>query len=132
MLVEAAWAAAKTPGPLRSFFLRIRARRGMQVAAVATARKLATIVWHVLTDEQDYTWTRPALTAQKHRALELQAGMPPRKGQRGATFEYNLIEVRERERAMLERAEQAYARFVEKWKRNGLRSKHRAPAEKTT
>ncbi len=37
MLVEAAWACAKTPGPLRAFFLRIRARRGEQVAAVATA-----------------------------------------------------------------------------------------------
>jgi transposase len=28
MLVEAAWVAAKTPGPLRAFFLRVRARRG--------------------------------------------------------------------------------------------------------
>lgn len=41
MLVEAAWAAAKAPGPLRAFFLRVRARRGEQIAAVATARKLA-------------------------------------------------------------------------------------------
>ena len=54
MLVEAAWAAAKAPGPLRSFFVRIRARRGMQIAAVATARKLATVVWYVLTDQEDY------------------------------------------------------------------------------
>jgi transposase len=38
MLVEAAWAASKAPGPLRSFFLRIRARRGHQVAAVAVDR----------------------------------------------------------------------------------------------
>ncbi len=28
MLVEAAWAAAKAPGPLHAFFVRIRARRG--------------------------------------------------------------------------------------------------------
>ena len=41
MLVEAAWAAAKAPGPPRSFFLRIRARRGHQIAAVAVAHKLA-------------------------------------------------------------------------------------------
>ncbi|WP_429614900.1 IS110 family transposase [Sphingobium olei] len=40
MLVEAAWAAAKTPGPLHAFFVRIRAKRGHQVAAVALARKL--------------------------------------------------------------------------------------------
>src|SRR3546814_20774387 len=45
MLVEAAWAAARAPGPLRAFFLRSRARRGQHVAAVATARKLATVVW---------------------------------------------------------------------------------------
>jgi len=80
MLVEAAWATAKTPGALRPFFLRIRARRGMQVAAVATARKLATIVWYVLSGNEDYTWSRPPLTAQKHRALELQAGLPSRNG----------------------------------------------------
>jgi transposase len=40
MLVEAAWVAAKIPGPLRAFFERVRARRGMQIAVVATARKL--------------------------------------------------------------------------------------------
>ena len=34
MLVEAAWAAAKAPGPLHAFFVRIRARRGHQIAAV--------------------------------------------------------------------------------------------------
>jgi hypothetical protein len=33
MLVEAAWAAAKAPGPLHAFFVRVRARRGHQIAA---------------------------------------------------------------------------------------------------
>src|SRR4051794_24419575 len=76
LLVEAAWAAAKAPGPLRAFFVRIRARRGHQVAAVATARKMAVLVWPLLTKEADYLWARPALVAQKVRALELQAGRP--------------------------------------------------------
>jgi len=49
LLVEAAWAASKAPGPLRAFFLRIRHRRGHQVAAVATARKLVVLIWHLLT-----------------------------------------------------------------------------------
>src|SRR4029453_14160658 len=40
MLVEAAWSASKAPGPLRAFYQRVRARRGMQIAVVATARKL--------------------------------------------------------------------------------------------
>src|SRR5262249_33891215 len=61
MLVEAAWAAAKAPGPLRAFFLRIRTRRGHQIAAVAVARKLAVLCWHLLTKSADYQWARPAL-----------------------------------------------------------------------
>jgi transposase len=41
MLVETAWSASKAAGPLRAFYQRVQARRGMQTAAVATARKLA-------------------------------------------------------------------------------------------
>ena len=81
MLVEAAWAAAKAPGPLHAFFVRIRARRGHQVAAVAVARKLAVLCWHLLTKETDYLWARPALVAIKKRSMELQAGQPAREGQ---------------------------------------------------
>jgi transposase len=33
MLVDAAWAAARAPGPLRAFFRRVRARRGQHVCA---------------------------------------------------------------------------------------------------
>src|SRR4051794_41878584 len=44
MLVEAAWAAARAPGPLRAFFLRVRARRGQHVAAGAAGRPLAVPV----------------------------------------------------------------------------------------
>jgi transposase len=69
MLVEAAWAAAKAPGPLRAFFRRIRARRGHQIAAVAVARKLAVLCWHLLTKSADYQWARPALVANKPRAM---------------------------------------------------------------
>src|SRR6266508_2049732 len=32
MLVEAAWSASKAPGPLRAFYQRVRARRGMHIA----------------------------------------------------------------------------------------------------
>jgi transposase len=44
MLVEAAWALARAPGPLSAFFQRISLKRGKQVAAVATDRKLAVLV----------------------------------------------------------------------------------------
>jgi transposase len=98
MLVEAAWAASKAPGPLRSFFLRIRARRGHQVAAVAVARKLAVLCWHLLTKDADYQWARPALVGHKIRAMQLQAGQPEKKGnKRGAAYAYNIKELRDRE-----------------------------------
>ncbi|MEM5279356.1 IS110 family transposase, partial [Cupriavidus taiwanensis] len=97
--VDAAWAAAQTAGPVRAFFLRIRDRRGQQIAAVATARKVAIIVWHVLTRNEAFAWDRPALTARKTRELELQAGMPARRGSRkGSAAAYNLKSVRDLER----------------------------------
>ncbi len=52
MLGEAAWSVAQTPGPMRAFFERIRARKGPQVAATATARKLACLFWRLLTRER--------------------------------------------------------------------------------
>jgi transposase len=113
MLVEAAWAASKAPGPLRAFFLRIRARRGRQVAAVAVARKLAVLCWHLLTKNEDYHWARPALVANKIRTMELQSGQPARKGnQRGTTYAYNVKELRDREIDVARQAERAYEQFV--------------------
>ena len=116
LLVEAAWAAAKAPGPLHAFFVRIRARRGHQVAAVATARKMAVLVWHLLTRKADYLWLRPALVAHKVRALELQAGRPMQKGnKRGPAYAYNVKALREHEMTIAEQAERAYERFVGQW-----------------
>jgi transposase len=128
LLVEAAWAAAKAPGPLHAFFVRIRARRGHQVAAVATARKMAVLVWHLLTKEADYLWARPALVAQKVRALELQAGRPAKKGnKRGAAYAYNVKELRDREKAIAEQAERAYEQLVAGWRQKSSK-RHTGPA----
>jgi transposase len=115
MLVEAAWAASKTPGPLRAFYQRVRARRGMQVAVVATARKLAVLCWHLITKGEDYAFARPSLTAQKLRRLELRAGLPAKRGQKGKAAGYSLKEVRARENALNEQAEQAYRQMVADW-----------------
>jgi transposase len=117
MLVEAAWAAAKAPGPLHAFFVRIRARRGHQVAAVAVARKLTVLCWHLLTKEKDYLWARPSLVAHKMRAMELQAGKPQKKGNsRGLAYAYNVKELRNRETRVAEQAEKGYEHFVEAWR----------------
>lgn len=119
MLVEAAWVAARVPGPLRAFFLRIRARRGQHIAAVAAARKLAVLIWHMLRRHEDYAWIRPALHARKIRDLELRAGHPAQRGQRGAAYAYNLSTVRQRERWRVEQAEKAYQRLVKGWTQYG-------------
>lgn len=117
MMVEAAWAAAATPGPLRAFFLRVKDRRGRQVAAVATARKMTVLVWHLLTKNEDYAWSRSALLEMKLRQLELKAGRPSQRGgnRPGRAREYSIKAVREQERALLEKAEDAYRRFVAHW-----------------
>lgn len=118
MLVEAAWSVARTPGPLRAFFKRIKEKRGNQVAAVATARKLTVIIWHLLTKGEQYIWNRPALLDWKLRKLELAAGYPSHRSGRakGSAADYSLKSVRDREREIVGHAEEVYRRFVAKWK----------------
>lgn len=117
MLVEAAWAAAKAPGPLRAFFIRIRAKRGHQIAAVAVARKLATLCWHMLTKGEDYRWARPSLVAHKRRSMELAAGQPQKKGnKRGASYAYHVKEMRHQEMQIAEKAQESYEHFVAAWR----------------
>jgi transposase len=115
MLVEAAFAAARVPGPLRAFYERVRGRRGMQIAIVATARKLAVLCWHLIAKGEDYAYHRPSLTAKKLRALELRAGARSGrgcKGAAGAAGAYSLREVRARENALAEQGELVYRLWV--------------------
>lgn len=90
----------------------------MQIAVVATARKLAVLCWHMITKNRDYAFARPSLTAKKHRALELKAGKPPRRGQKGAASGYSLKDVRARERDLADQAERAYTQMVADWQAN--------------
>lgn len=119
LLVEAAWQAVRSPGPLRAFYERVRARRGNHIAAVAVARKLTVIIWHLLTKGVDYDWVRPAFHAKKIRDLELRAGFPEQRGQRGRSYNYNLPHRRREERARAEQAEAAYRRMTQGWRSEG-------------
>jgi transposase len=116
MLVEAAWSAKTAPGPLRAFFVRVQNKRGAAAAAVATARKLAVMIWHVLSGEAEYTFARPAFTAMKLRKLALKAGAPREYGKAGPGRDYWIKEIRHKEMDYVERAEQAYERMVEAWR----------------
>jgi hypothetical protein len=97
MLCEAAWIVVRTPGPLRAFYERVRARRGSQIALVATARKLCVLLWHLLTREEDYAFGRPSLTRHKLRRLELIAGDPSRRGRRSGSAASKREQSHERE-----------------------------------
>jgi transposase len=117
MLTEAAFVAVSTPGPMRAFYQRVRARRGNQIAIIAVARKLAVLFWHLLTREQDYAFGRPSLTRKKLRALELRAGAERHPGRRDLATKnsYSQRIHRERERALSAQAELAYRRLVADW-----------------
>ncbi len=116
MLVEAAWVTVRAPGPMRAFYERVRARRGAQVAAVATARKLASLFWCLLTREQDYSFAQPSMTRRKIRKLELVAGAPSRKGQVPPGQGVRNKQIRAAERALAQQAEDAYRRTIADWK----------------
>ena len=128
LLVEAAWQTVRSPGPLHAFYEHVRAKRGNHIAAVAVARKLAVIIWHLLTKSEDYTWVRPSLHAKKIRDLELRAGHPPRRGQKGAAYDYNMPKRRRDECSRAQQAESAYRRLTTGWRTRGPRS---APTDAT-
>jgi transposase len=115
VLVEAAWMAMRTPGPLRAFGQRVQARSGAQVAAVAVARKLAVLAWHLLTRGEDYAFARPSLVRKKLRDAELAAGAPPPgKRHNGQRVSSSPAE-RAAEQQLAEHAETAYKRISADW-----------------
>jgi hypothetical protein len=101
----------RTPGPLRAFGRRIRARRAHGVAIVAVARKLAALTWQLLTRGEDYAYGRPSLTRKKLRQAELLAGAARR---RGVPARPQTSVAQERELQL--QAEPAYARLVTDWR----------------
>jgi len=118
LLIEAAHSSVRTPGPLRAFYLRVKSRRGANVAVVAVARKLAVLAWHLLTSDADYRFSPPSRTADKLRALELAAGRPKQRSRAGMRIvgpgaaKARRRAERERERLVLAAAEAAYVEGV--------------------
>jgi transposase len=109
-LVEACWSTVRQPGPIASFYQRIKARRGHSIAIVASARKLACLFWCLLTRGEDYAFAQPSLTKKKMRRLELQAGAPRRQGGCGVWSTNDAM--RQAERALALQAQRAYERTV--------------------
>ncbi len=65
MPILAAQPAVRHPGPVGVFFRRLAQKKGRNVAVVATARKLATIGWHMLQANQPYCYALPRPTENK-------------------------------------------------------------------
>lgn len=80
MLVEAAQHLDKHPGPLGVFFRRIQKRKSRNVAVVATARKLVTIAWHMLKNNQPYRYAVPSTVEAKMGRLRIRVTGKRRKG----------------------------------------------------
>jgi transposase len=117
LLVEAAWHAARTTGPLRAFHQRIAARRGVNIATVAVARKLVVIAWNMLRRGEDYAFARPSLQREKLRRFELMLGAERQQGKRlttaGRTFA--TVDQRRLEKELAAQSETAYRRLVADW-----------------
>jgi transposase len=73
MLVEAAHAVARHPGPLGHFFNKLAKKKSYNVAVVATARQLAVIAWHMLTKNEPYRYAISKSTEQKLARLRVKA-----------------------------------------------------------
>jgi transposase len=127
-MVEAAASVVRQPGPLHAFYERIRGRRGHGKAIVASARKLATLFWCLLTRGEDYAHQQPSLTAKKMRQLEIRAGVPTMKGTPTGTWATR-EKLRTAERELAEQAEASYARMVTDWQSAGRKKAKTAEPE---
>jgi transposase len=117
VLVESALTAVRSPGPLRAFYLRIRARRGHPIAIVATARKMAKLFWYLLVREQNYAYTLPTALAKKIRTIELKAGHPRQRPAGRPRLPGTREQRRAIEQQIAQQAQKAYERTIADWQR---------------
>ena len=83
-LVEAIWPAIRSDAGLAAYYSRVKARAGPNPAKIATARRLATIVYRVLTQGRPYYVTKAAIP----RLPSVQScGLPAKSGSRTSNEE---------------------------------------------
>jgi hypothetical protein len=91
-------------------------RRCDQSWAVAAARKLVVIVWHMLTKGEDYAFARPSRTREKKPRLELMNGVARQRGRRHAERVFAPRSQHEAERELAAHAEAAYLLLMSDWR----------------
>ena len=73
-IVEAIWPAIETDPDLRAYYEKVRLKKGANPAKIATARRLATIIYRVLYQYRDYKVCGPRLPSLRlggHRQYRL-------------------------------------------------------------
>jgi len=65
ILVEGAHVPARHDPQLGRFFYRLRAKKGTNVAVVATARKMLVVIWHLLSGDGVYRGRQVQMIARK-------------------------------------------------------------------
>lgn len=73
LLIQAAQHVGAHPGPLGVFFRRLAKKKNRNVAVVATARKLVTIAWHMLKNNEPYRYAQPKTIQAKLSRLRIRA-----------------------------------------------------------
>ena len=73
MLIQAAQHLARTHGPLGAFFRRMSQRKGHCIAVVAAARKMVTIAFLMLKNNEPYRYASPLPTQGKLARLRITA-----------------------------------------------------------
>lgn len=79
MLTQAAQHAAAHPGPIGAFFRRLRKRKPHNVAVTAVARKLVTIAFLMLKNDEPYRYAKPDTVRTKLNEVRRKAGEEPPK-----------------------------------------------------
>jgi hypothetical protein len=71
LLTQAAQHASRHAGPLGAFFRRLTKRKNRSVAITALARKLVTIAFLMLKNNEPYRYARPELMREKFSKLNV-------------------------------------------------------------
>jgi transposase len=74
LLGQAVVKVLRFDGVTRAWFKQIKRRRGSKIARVAVMRRMATIMWHMLTKKQKYRYELPIKKHQEFAEFEGAAG----------------------------------------------------------
>jgi transposase len=93
LLTQAAQHASRHAGPIGAFFRRLAKRKNRQVAIIAVARKLVTIAYSMLKNNEPYRYAKPELMRAKFAHLQAPVtqsddkAKAPRRAKAGARLE---------------------------------------------